>query len=64
MKRMKVVRVTKDEVEFDDGSIQPMMFELGYVPTVEQMQELWDNAANCLGIKVEDGEESQHRQGK
>ena len=64
MKRMKVVRVTKDEVEFDDGSIQPMMFELDYVPTVEQMQELWDNAVNCLGIEVEDGEESQHQQGK
>ena len=54
---MKVVRVTKDEVEFDDGSIQPMMFELDYVPTVEQMQELRDKAAESLGVEVEDGEE-------
>jgi len=61
MKRMKVVRVTKDEVEFDDGSIQPMMFELDYVPTVEQMQELWDKAAESLGVEVEDGENGKHK---
>ena len=63
MKRMKVVRVTKDEVDFDDGSIQPMMFDLDYVPTVEQMQEHWDRAAKCLGIEVEDGEADKHKQG-
>lgn len=61
MKRMKVVRVTKDEVEFDDGSIQPMMFELDYVPTVERMQELWDKAAESLGVEVEDGEDGKHK---
>lgn len=61
MKRMKVVRVTKDEVEFDDGSIQPMMFELDYVPTVGQMQELWDKAAESLGVEVEDGEDGKHK---
>ncbi len=61
MKRMKVVRVTKDEVEFDDGSIQPMMFELDYVPTVEQMQELWDKAAESLGVEVEDGKNGKHK---
>ena len=61
MKRMKVVRVTKDEVEFDDGSIQPMMFELDYVPTVEQMQELWDKSAESLGVEVEDGEDGKHK---
>lgn len=61
MKRMKVVQVTKDEVEFDDGSIQPMMFELDYVPTVEQMQELWDKAAESLGVEVEDGEDGKHK---
>lgn len=61
MKRMKVVRVTKDEVEFDDGSIQPMMFELDYVPTVKQMQELWDKAAESLGVEVEDGKNGKHK---
>ena len=61
MKRMKVVRVTKDEVEFDDGSIQPMMFELDYVPTVEQMQELWDKAAESLGVEVEDVKNGKHK---
>ena len=61
MKRMKVVRVTKDEVEFDDGSIQPMMFELDYVPTVEHMQELWDKAAESLGVEVEDGENGKYK---
>lgn len=61
MKRMKVVRVTKEEIEFDDGSIQPMMFELDYVPTVAQMQELWDKAAESLGVEVEDGENGKHK---
>lgn len=34
MKRMKVVRVTKEEFELEDGTIQPMMFELDCVPSV------------------------------
>lgn len=63
MKRMKVVRVTKDEVDFSDGSSQPIMFELETVPTVDEMQTVWDAAAKTLGVEVEDGETSQHTDG-
>lgn len=54
MKRMKVVRVTKDEFELDDGTVQPMLFDFDEVPTVEELQRHLDNATKFLGIKVED----------
>ena len=61
MKRMKVVRVTKDEFELADGTIQPMVLKLDYVPTVEEFQKLLDENVKMLGIEmedeVEDGEE-------
>lgn len=28
MKRMKVVRITKEEFELEDGTIRPMMFDI------------------------------------
>ena len=61
MKCMKVVRVTKDEFELADGTIQPMVLKLDYVPTVEEFQKLLDENVKMLGIEmedeVEDGEE-------
>lgn len=54
MKRMKVVRVTKDEFELSDGTIQPMVLKLDYVPTVEEFQKLLDDNAKMLGIEMED----------
>ena len=54
MKRMKVVRVTKDEFELADGTIQPMVLKLDYVPTVEEFQKLLDENAKMLGIEMED----------
>jgi hypothetical protein len=54
MKRMKVVRVTKDEFELADGTIQPMVLKLDYVPTVEEFQKLLDANAKMLGIEMED----------
>jgi hypothetical protein len=59
MKRMKVVRVTKDEFELDDGTIQPMVLKLDYVPTVEEFQALLDKNAEMLGLEMEDGEEAE-----
>ena len=52
-KRMKVVRVTKDEFEFADGTIQPMMIDLGYIPTVEEFQYLLDESTQFAGITDE-----------
>ena len=60
MKRMKVVRLTKDEFELEDGTIQPMMLDIDSLPTLEEFQKYLDNAAEYMGIEVEDGEESKN----
>ena len=60
MKRMKVVRLTKDEFELEDGTIQPMMLYIDPLPTLEEFQKYLDNAAEYMGIEVEDGEESKN----
>ena len=60
MKRMKVVRLTKDEFELEDGTIQPMMLDINPLPTLEEFQKYLDNAAEYMGIEVEDGEESKN----
>ena len=52
IKHMKVVRVTKDEFELDDGTIQPMVLKLDYVPTVEEFQRLLDENVKLLGIEM------------
>jgi hypothetical protein len=54
MKRMKVVRVTKEEFELEDGTVQPMMLDLGYLPTVEEFQQMLDESCKFAGIKVEE----------
>jgi len=45
MTKMKVVRVTKDEYELEDGTICPMMFEFEdeEIPSLEEFQEIYDN---------------------
>lgn len=60
MKRMKVVRLTKYEFELEDGTIQPMMLDIDPLPTLEEFQKYLDNAAEYMGIEVEDGEESKN----
>lgn len=60
MQRMKVVRLTKDEFELEDGTIQPMMLVIDPLPTLEEFQKYLDNAAEYMGIEVEDGEESKN----
>ena len=54
MKRMKVVRVTKEEFELEDGTVQPMIVDLGYVPTVEEFQQMLDESCKFAGIEVEE----------
>ncbi len=58
MKRMKVVRITKEEFELDDGTIQPMMLDIDPLPTLEEFQAMLDRSAEIMGIEVEDGEKS------
>lgn len=47
---MKVIKVTKDEVEFADGTItpHPVPFEEGEVPTVEEFQKTYDEFLNKM----------------
>ena len=42
MKKMKVVRITKEEYELDDGTIIPHVSKLDEVPTLEEFQEYLD----------------------
>lgn len=38
MEHMRVVRVTKEEYELDDGTIIPHVSKLDEVPTIEEFQ--------------------------
>lgn len=43
MERPKVVRVNKVEFELSDGSVHPMMFDVGEkAPTVKEFQRIYD----------------------
>ena len=37
-KEFKVIRVTKNEYELEDGSVHPLPFELDTIPTVEEFE--------------------------
>lgn len=43
MKPLKVVRVTKQEFELENGDIFPHMAELDKVPSIEEFQQIYDN---------------------
>lgn len=58
MKRMKVVRVTKEEFELEDGTVQPMIVDLGYIPTVEEFQQMLDESCKFAGIEVEEDKDA------
>lgn len=62
MERPTVVRVTKDEFELSDGTIQPMMFPVeGKVPTVEEFQKVYDGwyeTFKTMGLIPEDEQET------
>lgn len=45
---MKVVRVTNEEFELEDGSIHPILFELDYTPTIEEFQKIYDESLKQL----------------
>ena len=48
------------KTELEDGTIQPMMLDIDPLPTLEEFQKYLDNAAEYMGIEVEDGEESKN----
>lgn len=47
-KKFKVVRITKNEFELEDGSIYPIPFELESELTIEEFQKYLDNSKNLL----------------
>lgn len=47
-KQMKVVRVTNEEFELEDGTVLPILFELEYTPTIEEFQKIYDESINQL----------------
>lgn len=57
MKRMKVVRVDKDEFELADGRVIPHVAELDVVPSVDEFQEILNEQYAKLGIEPDEDEE-------
>lgn len=57
MKRMKVVRVDKDEFELADGRVIPHVVELDVVPSVDEFQEILNEQYAKLGIEPDEDEE-------
>lgn len=39
----KIIRVTQEEFELEDGTIYPHAVPLEYTPTVEEFQEVYDH---------------------
>ena len=54
MKRMKVVRVDKDEFELEDGRVIPHVVELDVVPSTEEFQEILNDQYDKLGIEIDE----------
>lgn len=48
MKKLMVVRVTKEEFETEDGCVYKHMEPLDEVPTLEEFQKTYDNWFNML----------------
>lgn len=55
MEKKKVVRVTKDEFELEDGTIYPHVEKLDEVPTLEEFQKMYDYWFNELNLKDNNG---------
>lgn len=61
MKRMKVVRVSKDEFELADGRVIPHVLELDIVPSVGTFQEILNEQYSKLGIGQIKADKRGHR---
>ncbi len=53
MKRVKVVRVTETEFEFEDGRVYQHPVERDDVPTVEEFQAIYDKWQAILEETIE-----------
>ena len=48
MKKMKVIRITKEEFELEDGRVYEHPVILEDVPTLEEFQKTFDNCSKKL----------------
>lgn len=44
----KIIRVSKNDFELDDGTVHILPFELDDIPSVESFQILYDNSKNII----------------
>lgn len=61
---MKVIRVTKDEFELENGAVYPMMFDLDKVPSLKEFQQIYDESFDKFKhlfpeIELEEGENNE-----
>lgn len=47
-KEFKVKKVSQTEFELADGTIYPIPFELDYIPTVEEFQDMINNSKKLM----------------
>ena len=47
-RNFKVVRVTKNEFELENGDIYPIQFKLDFEPTVEEFQKFLDDSKDLV----------------
>ncbi len=52
-KEFKVIRVTKNEYELEDGSIHPLPFELDIVPSIEEFEVILSKSKQKLKEIIE-----------
>jgi hypothetical protein len=47
-KEFKIIKVSQTEFEIEDGTIYPILFELDYIPTIEEFQEMINNSHKLI----------------
>ena len=52
----KIIRVSKNDFELEDGTIHILPFELDNLPSLEDFQILYDNSKNIIKELLEQNE--------
>jgi len=57
IEKMKVVRVTENEFELEDGRIYDHPVELLIVPTIDEFQSIYNKWFDCILEMIRGGDE-------